>query len=216
MSNAAMISPEDAALAGEYAMGLLSDEERAAFAARLAAEAVLRAEVEGWHEQLAKLSDGVEAGPPPGAKRRLMRRLFGETRRWAWPAMGGLGLAAGIAGLVLFVQPDPEPLVAELVSSQTDLRLIAVFDGSVLRVDRRAGAAADGRALEMWLIAPSLEAPISLGVLPEAGVARRAVDAPLRALFAGATLAVSDEPSGGSPTGAPTGAVLAAGQVTEL
>ena len=34
--------------------------------------------------------------------------------------------------------------------------------------------------------------------------------------IAGLTLAISDEPPGGSPTGQPTGAVLAVGTVTEL
>jgi anti-sigma-K factor RskA len=38
----------------------------------------------------------------------------------------------------------------------------------------------------------------------------------LRIKMVGATLAISDEPAGGSPTGAPTGAVLAAGEITTL
>jgi anti-sigma-K factor RskA len=38
----------------------------------------------------------------------------------------------------------------------------------------------------------------------------------LRGTVAGLVLAVSDEPPGGSPTGAPTGAVLAVGQVSAL
>jgi len=37
----------------------------------------------------------------------------------------------------------------------------------------------------------------------------------LRRRVAGAVLAISDEPEGGSPTGAPTGDVLAVGPVQE-
>ena len=38
----------------------------------------------------------------------------------------------------------------------------------------------------------------------------------LRAALEGAVLAISDEPTGGSPTGAPTGDVLALGEITPL
>jgi anti-sigma-K factor RskA len=45
--------------------------------------------------------------------------------------------------------------------------------------------------------------------MPTAGRVERALDARQRAAIGlAANLAVSDEPSGGSPTGSPTGAVL--------
>jgi anti-sigma-K factor RskA len=70
--------------------------------------------------------------------------------------------------------------------------------------------------LELWLIEGDA-APVSLGVLPEAPQARVPLDRALAArIAAGALLAISDEPEGGSPTGAPTGAVLAAGPVQEI
>ncbi len=66
----------------------------------------------------------------------------------------------------------------------------------------------------MWLIAGD-DAPVSLGVLPD-GPVRLAIAPDLRPRLAGATLAISDEPPGGSPTGQPSGAVLATGPLTEL
>jgi anti-sigma-K factor RskA len=62
----------------------------------------------------------------------------------------------------------------------------------------------------LWLIAEG-GAPVSLGLLEPQGPSRITVPDDLRPVLAGATLAVSDEPPGGSPTGQPTGAVLAAG-----
>ncbi len=65
-----------------------------------------------------------------------------------------------------------------------------------------------GKALELWIL-PAQGNPVSLGLLPTSGEARRPLTAAQRAALAGAKqLAVSLEPSGGSPTGLPTGPVL--------
>lgn len=70
------------------------------------------------------------------------------------------------------------------------------------------------RSLELWLLAPG-EQPVSLALLPKEGVSNVPVSKDLATMMAqsdtgsGATqLAVSNEPLGGSPTGAPTGEVL--------
>jgi anti-sigma-K factor RskA len=55
-----------------------------------------------------------------------------------------------------------------------------------------------------------------LGVLPADPTTAVILPEALRADVADLVLAVSDEPPGGSPTGAPTGAVLAVGQVSGL
>ena len=58
------------------------------------------------------------------------------------------------------------------------------------------------------------DAPVSLGLLPTATNGAILVPVSLRTKLKGGTLAISDEPQGGSTTGAPTGAVLATGQLT--
>jgi anti-sigma-K factor RskA len=60
----------------------------------------------------------------------------------------------------------------------------------------------------LWAPGAGSAAPVSLGLLPQSGVQRRALPAQRAALLRAASLAVSREPSGGSPTGAPTGPVL--------
>ena len=144
---------------------------------------------------------------PPEKKKGLIARvgLLG-------PVIGGvIGVVVVLAVLdrIGFMQ-DP---------AQTDdldtFVVQARFDPASNQLDltRTASGPREGRALEMWLIAGD-NAPVSLGVWPK-GQANAVLDIPadLALQMAGGVLAVSDEPEGGSPTGAPTGDVLAVGQV---
>ena len=213
----------DRALAAEYALGLLSPAEERAFDARMAEDPVLRRLYADWAEDLAGMADGIAPVIPPAqVKRALMRRVFGAPKgRFGWTGwMGGAlaGLALGMVALLIVLPVAPLPPDAPRASLQAEdgsLRLTVAYDtaSGALILTRDAGAAAAGRALELWLIAGTA-APVSLGVLPEARAARIVLDPGLRATIPGAVLAVSDEPAGGSPTGAPTGAVLAAGPIT--
>ena len=67
------------------------------------------------------------------------------------------------------------------------------------------GVKAKAKAMDLWNF-----------FLPDSETARILVPAELRSQAAQITLAISDEPVGGSPTGAPTGDVLAAGAMSEL
>ncbi|MEE4208901.1 MAG: anti-sigma factor, partial [Parvularcula sp.] len=69
---------------------------------------------------------------------------------------------------------------------------------------------------QLWLIEEGRD-PVSLGLLPDGDVVEVALNEELTAaLSSGVTIAVSLEPSGGSPTGVPTGPVLATGALTAL
>jgi anti-sigma-K factor RskA len=75
-------------------------------------------------------------------------------------------------------------------------------------------SADDARVMELWLIETADAAPVSLGVVGRDGEGVMVIEAPMRArLSEGAVLAVSLEPQGGSPTGQPTGPVIASGEV---
>jgi anti-sigma-K factor RskA len=74
-------------------------------------------------------------------------------------------------------------------------------------------AVASDRNTELWLI-PAGSAPISVGVFPPGDPKRFHLDkALLDRLGPTAALAVSLEPVGGSPTGQPTGPVIAKGAI---
>ena len=78
------------------------------------------------------------------------------------------------------------------------------------------GDRASGRDFELWVIEGS-NAPQSVGVIPAGSSVHLAVDDELqRKIAAGAALAISLEPAGGSPTGAPTGPVVALGELHDV
>lgn len=157
-----------------------------------------------------------------------------------WPALAGLSSIAA-AGLlvVLFTRPVPLPpapqprpapvaaalptLVASLAPTGKgaptgkDAPVTAVYDAraGAIRLTEAKLAGGD-RAAELWVI-PSGGTPHSLGLLSPRGGTALALTADNRArIAAGATLAVTLEPIGGSPTGLPTGPVVAAGALSAV
>ena len=230
-----MTSPDDhsddVALAGEYALHLLDAEARSEFETRFQNEALLRQLVKEWDEELASLADGfAPVAPPAQIKAQIEKRLFAEARAqrsglslWRFVMGAGFAAALGIAVLVVLPSVDtPAPFApeftAELAAEDQSLVVLASYapDAGVLRIDRQTGGARPGRALELWLIADGATAPVSLGVLPEDAVTDITLPETLAGEIAGGTLAISDEPPGGSTTGAPTGDVLAVGAVTSI
>lgn len=209
--------PDDNALAAEFVLRLMSDEDRRSFAARVASEPALAALVRAWEADLSELAEEVaEVAPPARLKRAITVRLFPQARarggafwRRVW---AGVAVAALVGALVLVqVQQPAEPLfVAEVTAEDRGLVLRAAYTRDGLVVDRLTGEVQAGRTQELWVIAEGA-APVSLGLLESGSRSRIAVPADLELVLSGATLAVSDEPPGGSPTGQPTGAVLAAG-----
>lgn len=214
----------DAVLAAEYALGLMDAVSARAFAARLDAEPALRRLVAEWEEGFAPLADAVPPVHPPARLKSRIEAAISPApapRRRSWGWIGGMLAAGAVAVALLVVLPQrqvtaPPSFTAAIAATDGTLQLAAALSGDRLRVERLAGSAPAGRVLELWLIADGAAAPVSLGVLPGTGVADLTVPAALTAAFAGGVLAVSDEPPGGSPTGAPTGTVLATGSITSL
>ena len=215
--------------AGEYALGLLQGNERTEFEAQLAQDTALRQEVARWQEHFAALGMEIdEVAPPASVFAHLKRELWGENklpwhrrvRIWEY-AIGGVAaalVAFAVYNMGDFTTDTPEVLSAEIQGSEGTLQVaLALSKGSdLLRVEYSGAAPADGRSYELWAIAEG-EAPVSLGVLPLERVAALKLSAEQSELVRiGVTLALSDEPAGGSPTGAPTGAVLGAGQIQLL
>lgn len=216
--------------AAEYVLGSLSAEERAAFERERALDTATARAVTDWERRLAPLALVVPPQTPPGhvwpriagalppraANDDRMMRLDAQLRRWRL-ATAGTGLLA--AGLALFValgsRPEPAPGGRYLAVVQGGGALPAL----VVRVDtvsgiaqvRPVGAEAPaGKSLELWYVGGGA-APKTLGLV---GAATTRVALPAGTAADG-VIAVSVEPPGGSPSGAPTGPVVYTGRLIE-
>lgn len=216
---------EDAALAGEYVLGVLDAAERAAVERRLRTDPAFAAEVAAWERKLGGLNDAFPAEPAPNLMPAIEARLFGKPARsggmgragWWMRFVTGGAVAGILAILALNIVPPPKgvgpALQATLQAEGQALVFAARYDAGAgeLTVTRTAGPEAEaGRVHELWLIADG-KAPVPLGLIDAAELR-----IPLSALPEAAVLAVSLEPAGGSTTGAPTGPVLVTGVVTRL
>lgn len=227
-----MADPRDIASAGEYVLGTLPLAERQAFERRMKADPALAAEVDHWQDHFAALADEVTpVAPGPDVWSGLEERLFtdpapaapsGVAPFWRWLGLGG-SLAAAALAAVIWLGPqrnaveDPSLWVSDMVSEDGSVRLAALYDedSGEMRVSVGGEAPGDGRDWELWLIQGD-RAPISLGVMPQQGSAAMPIPDELRDLVAEATLAITDEPAGGSPQGVATGPVVAAAKLRRI
>jgi len=109
--------------------------------------------------------------------------------------------------VVVLAGPDAKPVL--VATAERGSRYLTVKAVTPVEVAR-------DRALELWML-PDGKPPLSLGLVPASGIDRVALRAPVGiALQDIPALAVSLEPAGGSPTGAPTGPVLYTGRVERI
>jgi anti-sigma-K factor RskA len=203
-------------LASEYVLGTLRGRARKRFERWLVSPQV-KAMVIAWEDRLAGLEPPMEKVTPPAAVwRGIEGRLSLRSGRGAmrWLAVAASVLLVSVLG-VLMMRDPPQPTLAatsraSIAAEQTiywQVELLGQNEELQVRVEAEHALAA-GQALELWIL-PAQGNPVSLGLLPTQGEQRRALTATQRAALAGAKqLAVSLEPSGGSPTGLPTGPVL--------
>ncbi|TMV85935.1 anti-sigma factor [Thioclava sp. BHET1] len=217
MSTEPPLSPEDGddLFAAEYVLGVLPLPERLAAEGRLRAEPEFAARIVRWTTHLAPLNADYPEIPAPNLLPAIEARLFGQPRRAAprrW-ILAGLGATAALAALGIFLgQPRaPRLLSAEIAASGGALLFRARYDAAtgLVTITRLKGAGPDAaHDYELWIIAPG-GAPAPAGLV---SAARREIAVPK--LLPGYTLAVSLEPSGGSPNGSPT-EVLGAGVLSQ-
>ncbi|MEM7599735.1 MAG: anti-sigma factor, partial [Pseudomonadota bacterium] len=213
---------EDEALAAEYVLRLLDTDAERAFEVRLQNEPQLRQQVQFWEAEFVALtSDLPDDVPSSSVKAKLVAGLKEEHARpkrgWTWPwfafpAMAVVALAAFFAFSPVLRGPAFDPtLHATLISEDGVVHIEAGYapDGNQFKVIPEKGAPADGRDFELWVIGANADAPVSLGVIAVDRESLFEITPEMAALIDGGALAVSDEPQGGSPTGVPTGAILA-------
>ncbi|MCF2870234.1 anti-sigma factor [Octadecabacter sp. G9-8] len=217
----------DDMLAAELSLGLLSGEDLVQAERRARIDRVFGDLVEDWDMRFAQMSDDIApVTPPKGLLRKITNEAYPDSPKRLWQQLGILPafLGAGAAALVLFatlqigilMQANAPTFEAQIAAEDESIIVAAAFveDSGVLSVEWRVGDRVEGRDVELWLIADG-NAPVSLGVLNKGTkFTEFAISQDMRRLLAGGVMAVSDEPLGGSPTGAPTGTILAVGQIT--
>lgn len=215
--------------AGEYVLGTLDAAERVAFEARLTRDSALQVEVADWQRRLSPLeNETAEIEPQPALFDGILARLDEPTavnvvtlrrRLNVWRG-AAIALAAIAAALILFVlkpgqiAPQSRSLyVAVLQGDDAKAAFVAAVDlkSKTMIVRRVGGETPAGHSYELWALGGGRAAPQPLGVidatmrLPSVQLGASPLDATM--------LAISLEPPGGSPTGAPTGPVLFAGKL---
>lgn len=234
MSGSAPAPSDMAALAGEYVLGTLDAASQAAVARAMETDASLRAAVAEWEVRLAPLTRlAPPEAPPPDLWEQISASLWpaatapAETRRglsWLWRgwAIGATLAAAAFAALAFLPRAPDTRYMTVLVSDRSQAAWMAQVDrnGAITLAavpaagGSRGDQAPDGRVLQLWALPPGATAPTSLGLLPASG-GRVNIAAPAVRPVAGMLIEISLEPTGGSPTGRPTGPVLFIGRLTE-
>ena len=148
----------------------------------------------------------------------LTRRL----RRWRAAAAIVAALAACLALVIIWqdlVRPQqPSNFVAVLQKDAASPAFLIEVDLASRQLTVRPVAAERqaGKSYELWLIHDKLGAPRSLGVIADQGfTVRPALAGYDPSVVESATYAVTLEPAGGSPTGAPTSAPLWTGKLVQ-
>jgi anti-sigma-K factor RskA len=219
-------------LAAEYVLGTLGGRARRRFERWLSREWHVQRRVQVWEERLVGLALRLSPmRPSPHVWSQIEKRI-GATAAPGTRPLHGTGdggrrfstlraLAASIAIFVVIVggvatwratHPELQPVATILNPNaiQPAWELTADADMRHLRAVAHGGARPQtGKSFELWALPDNGGAPVSLGLMPESGrIDRTLTEAQRSALLGASKVAVSLEPTGGSPTGAPTGPVL--------
>ena len=217
--------------AAELALGLLEGDERAAALRRVLADPDFARDVERWRMHFGTLfADVPGIQPPRDLGDRVIGRLDGPAPAPARPgfwkplAMAASFATAGLSGLLL-LQPEPvapppvtvtapAPMVAAFMIEGQKAPVVATYDSArgMLSMPSPMPVPA-GKSAQVWAIIGT-DAPHPLGLFREAGARVEAEAKSPTPMPVGTTFAISIEPPGGSPTGAPTGPVVGSGTLT--
>ncbi len=227
------------ALAAEYVLGSMHGAARRRFERWMMESVRVREEVWFWEEKLGHLGNQVsDKTPPSSVWKGIQARLWPHESvpvkpksaandskgGWFLPGWSMLATAAALVLAVMLVQqPGPVPeerLSGAIVQADTTDPLWLVSGSKAERALKlrpvAATAAEQGKDYELWIV-PADGSPVSLGVVPIGNTYQVTLDDKTRELLANSrTLAISLEPVGGSPTGAPTGPILHVAKLYEL
>ena len=224
------------ALVAEHVLGLLSPSEHERIGQLIENDQGLREERDFWISRFAALNAEYEDTPVPGhIYAAIEARAFGDAVKgarkasiwdslalWRGLAAGALAVAVAAVGFNL-MQPSGDvgalttQLVAALEEEGSDVRFVALYDGTGnVRLTALSGAAVPEKDFELWAIQGE-QAPVSMGVIPVNQRSAVSISPEIMEGWGeGSVLAITLEQAGGSPDGNPHGPIVAKGAVTPI
>jgi len=232
-------------LAAEHALGVLGGSDRAEAQRLEASDSDFATLVGEWQERFAPLLDEIAPVTPDpqlwdrinaaldneGGRASNVHKLERRVTMWRTYSAAVSSIAAAlllVVGVDAFRAPAPEPvpqqaqpkptLVANVAAEDRSAAFVVSYDPNdrTMLVSPAVAAPAPGHDHELWLI-PASGTPQSLGLVASTSPHRLPVPQQLQSDFRrDATIAISVEPVGGSPTGQPTGAVVATGKLAPV
>ncbi len=227
-------------LAAEYVLGTLTREERQSVAERRAADKALDRAIDAWERRLAPMVETVSPLAPSSNLYNKIRAQIGLSQhvvslkareqlltrraaRWRNAFVGATAVAASLVGVLGY---------REMVGRKEATQYVAVLDSGndmpafLLTVDTKTNMAVitavnppaqSDKTYQVWMVSDKMPKPKSLGLVNKPGEmqmmpmeSRSEMD-----LLMNASFAVSVEPMGGSPTGAPSGPVMFTGKLVQ-
>lgn len=222
-------------LAGEYVLGLLETSDRSAFEAALTSDASARDALRHARERFleldalapvaetspelwARIEGALDRGETPAPDRSNVHALPVKPPSRFWHGFAAASAAAVIIALVgmvsfrtLIVSQQPQ-LVVVLLNEQSQPEAIveAYASREVRVVPLEVIDVPDGKTLEVWTLPDPETGPVSLGLMEDPGAVLLS-DRGLPAPRADQLYEITIEDAGGSPTGRPTGPIVAKG-----
>ena len=210
-------------LAAEYVLGTLTGGARRRFDALLPAHPALRQAVAAWEQRLLPMalkSPAVQPAPRvwAGIEEQLgWRAPATAPSPWRLRFWQAFATAATVAAVVLGTVPRHEPVAAPMIvvlhatqGSQTIVAGLSPDHRQMSIQPLQKVALTSDQSLELWALKKE-GPPASLGVIAAdklTAISQKTLPRDTKGL------AVTLEPLGGSPSGAPTGPVLFVGDLT--
>lgn len=234
------LNEEDDLVAAEHALGVLEGPDLQRARELVLSSPQFAQAVRNWELTLSPIADEATEEAPRStlwdriedsvqtkADQPVVLALRRRVQLWRAASFAAMATAAALALFVALPQmsqqqPGAEDsrglLLASLSSEDTNTSLSAAYDpdGQSLLVSPGVLKSDAEHQHELWII-PEGGTPVAVGLLRPGEPQRLAVRSEIAPHFRGrSTLAVSVEPIGGSPTGQPTGPVIAAGQLSSI
>ncbi|WP_295988044.1 anti-sigma factor [uncultured Variovorax sp.] len=229
------------ALAGEYVLGTLSANARAAVEARMLGEPALREAVQAWEARLLPLASlAPPADPSPALWSRIERTLGSATapmpkvvsparasgfaswwnnlQLWRGLAAGGFA-AAALMVAVLVTRPLPTPQYMVVLVAPQDKSPGWVIQTTSSRqlslVPLGTMEVPPQKTLQFWTKAEQWRGPVSLGLVKQGQTLRIPIDK-LPPLEPNQLFELTLEPENGSPIDRPTGPIQFIGRAVKV